>query len=83
MRAVRNFFLVARIDGRNTPVRGGPRGKDGGLLLTLYQRDEGRVREALNIICTACQDGSLRLRVEPALQSTIMEDGSVWIDTTR
>jgi len=83
MRIVRNFFLVARIDGRTTLLRGGPRRKEGGLHLTLYQRDSGRVAESLTIICTACADGTLRVRVEPALQSVLMDDGTLWIDTRR
>jgi hypothetical protein len=82
-RAVRNFFVKARVDGRDSLIQGGPRKKNGGLHLTLYQRSDGRIATALEIICTACSDGTLRIRVKPLLPFSSMEDGQVWIDTRR
>jgi len=81
-RVVRNFYVTARIDGQERLVRGGPRSKDGGLFLTVYQRTEGQIAKALTLICTAC-DGTLRLRVEPVLPFSRKKDGSLWIDTKR
>jgi hypothetical protein len=66
-RVVRNFWLEADVDGRRTPVTGGPRGKDGGITLRVYQRLGGAVRTALRVECRACYDGTLHLTVTPAL----------------
>lgn len=82
-RVVRNFWIEARVDGRNALLQGGPGAKDGGLFLKLFQRDEGSIAASLKIICTACADGTLRIRVEPKLPFSRMEDGSLWIDTRR
>lgn len=49
--AVRNFWIEVDIDGRKTPLCGGPRRKDGGMDVSLYQRDEGNVELALHIRC--------------------------------
>ena len=40
-RVVRNFWLEADVDGRVSTVAGGPRGKDGGITLRIYQRSGG------------------------------------------
>jgi hypothetical protein len=82
-RVVRNFWIAARIDGRSNLACGGPRRKDGGLYLTVYQRNDGCIAAALKIICTACSDGTLRIRVEPLLPFSRMKDGALWIDTRR
>ena len=37
--AVRNFYLKANIDGYKTMLKGGPRRKDGGMEVTILQRD--------------------------------------------
>lgn len=66
-RVVRNFWLSADVDGRTSTVTGGPRGKDGGITLRVYQRDSGAVMTALRIECLAFCDGTLRVEVEPAL----------------
>ncbi len=43
--AIRNFWIEARIDGRKTVLKGGPRGKDEGFEIDIYQRSSGdRVR---------------------------------------
>lgn len=60
--AVRNFYLEANIDGRATKLGGGPKAKDGGMRVHLYQRDEGSITEALEIEC--CEwNGKLILQV--------------------
>ena len=66
-RVVRNFWLEADVDGRRSLVTGGPRGKDGGITLRIYQRSGGEVRTALRVECHACRDGTLCLDVKPAL----------------
>jgi hypothetical protein len=62
-RNVRNFWIQTQIDGRNSSIGAGPVRKDGGFDLTVYQRDAGEVRTALEIIGRAHDDGSLLLRV--------------------
>ena len=51
--AVRNFWVEADIDGRSTMLGGGPRAKDGGMDITIYQRDEGGIKQAFTIHCRA------------------------------
>ena len=51
--AVRNFWIDADIDGRATMLGGGPRSKDGGMDITIYQRDEGGIKRAFTINCRA------------------------------
>lgn len=48
---LRNFWLEARIDGRKTELTGGPRAKEGGISLTIYQRENGSKTEAVKINC--------------------------------
>lgn len=62
--AVRNFWIEAEIDGRQTALAGGPRSKDGGMTVTIYQRDKGGITEAVNIICEE-RDGELRTLIQP------------------
>lgn len=52
-RTVRNFWLSANVDGRQSPVQGGPRAYDGGITIRLYQRSGGEVRTALCVYCLA------------------------------
>ena len=56
--AVRNFYVKANIDGRETELAGGPRNKDGGMSITLYQRDKGAITEVIRINCFE-EDGQL------------------------
>lgn len=58
--AVRNFWIDADIDGRKTMLSGGPRAKDGGMLVNIYQRDDGGIHRALRIECMECGDGTLK-----------------------
>jgi hypothetical protein len=73
-RCVRNFWLEARIDGRQTWLSGGPRARDGGLYLTLYQRSSGVVEAALRVNCRADSNGGLLVNVYPCLPLA-SEDG--------
>lgn len=56
--AVRNFWVEASIDGRRTELAGSPASKDGGMGVTIYQRKNGRIEEA---VCVSCymDDGRL------------------------
>ena len=61
--AIRNFWLDARIDGRETNLAAGPSEKEGGFTLTIYQREQGSVTTPLVIRGKALPDGRLRLTV--------------------
>ena len=83
-RVVRNFWVAGEVDGRRTRIRGGPRRRDGGVSLTLYQRADGEVATALKVHCIACADGTLCLEVEPVLPFTFVpRDGRLRIETRR
>jgi len=83
-RVVRNFWVAGEVDGRRTRIGGGPRARDGGVSLTLYQRDNGEVAVALKVHCMACTDGTLRLEVEPVLPFIfVTTDGRLRIETRR
>jgi len=49
--AVRNFWVEADIDGYNSTPAGGPRRKDGGMDITVYQREDGGIKTAVQIFC--------------------------------
>ncbi len=83
-RVVRNFFVRGEVDGRRSKISGGPRARDGGLTLTLYQRDGGEVELALKVHCFACSNGTLRLEVVPALPWKFADsNGKLHIETKR
>ena len=52
--AIRNFWISANIDGRETDLEGGPRAKDGGMEVTINQRKNGTISTALTITCCKC-----------------------------
>lgn len=49
--AVRNFWVDANIDGRKTELSGGPASKEGGMRITIKQREEGSIVTALRVYC--------------------------------
>ena len=49
--AVRNFYVEANIDGRQTLLGGGPASKTGEMTVRLYQRDAGEIADCLLIEC--------------------------------
>jgi hypothetical protein len=49
--ATRNFWIKAEIDGRETPLAGGPRSKDGGMDVTLLVREDGGISDGVRIAC--------------------------------
>ena len=62
-RVVRNFWIDLDVDGRQTMIGTGPKRHNGGLKLTLYQRNEGSVDKALAIDCCWGRDGQLHTLV--------------------
>ena len=60
--AVRNFWVEADIDGRKTVLSGGPKAKDGGMYINIYQREEGGIVQAARIRCVE-QDGRLATEI--------------------
>ncbi len=57
--AVRNFWVDADVDGRQTMLGSGHRAKDGGMEVTIYQRDDGSISTALRIACRVNWRGQL------------------------
>lgn len=60
---VRNYWLEAKIDGRQTTLSGGPLSREGGFELTVYMRDEGEVTKPLRVRGYAGEGGKLTLHV--------------------
>lgn len=59
-RVVRNFWINADVDGRS-PLKGGPKSKDGGISIEVLIRDGGSVSKGLSIEGIAKDDGTLEL----------------------
>ena len=53
---VRPFFIDAKIEGRQTPLRGGPKRKDGDVTIDIYQRDDGEITKPFRIHQYTTQD---------------------------
>lgn len=49
--AVRNFYVEADIDGRQTMLGGGPRNKEDGMKVCIYQRVDGGISDPVKIVC--------------------------------
>jgi len=81
---VRNFWIEGNIDGRKTEMSGGPRTKDGGFSLNIYQRDAGGIVKALRIEGGADDAGNLSLVVVPVEKDPYVENtGYLKITTQR
>jgi len=50
--AMRNFWLEANVEGRQTKIAGGPQRKDGSMTITLYMRNGGESENVIEIDCT-------------------------------
>jgi len=61
---LRNFYIECEIDGRKRRLTDGPRAKDGGFSLTIYQRSNGKKIEALNIRGYVPDEGKLVLELK-------------------
>ena len=56
--AVRNFYVEAAIDGRATGLGSGPRAKDGGMQVRIYQRSNGDITNPVYITGWVAENGS-------------------------
>lgn len=63
-RVVRNYWIEVEIDGYENTIKGGPRNKDGGLEVTLYQRDGGNISTAVTISSYVNKYGVLVTKVK-------------------
>lgn len=50
---VRNFYVNGTVDGRKTAITGGSSRKDGGMRLTLTQRNNGAIEKCISVECWA------------------------------
>jgi len=57
-RNVRNFWIDLDVDGRDSRVGTGPRGKSGGFFANIYIRNQGRVERAFCVSGSPGSDGS-------------------------
>ena len=60
---MRNFYMNAKVDGRKTPITGGPRNKDGAMFITLYQKEKGESVEILKVVSSVLPNGKLRTSI--------------------
>jgi len=63
MRRVRNFWIEVRIDGRKTPLRGGPMSKDGGFTLSILGKGPHATIPLAGMVGT-CENGAIVLKVD-------------------
>ena len=74
--AVRNFYVEANIDGRQTTLGGGPKSKTGEMTVRLYQRDEGVITDALLNECRE-RDGNLITEVYDSKHKLVFSYGTM------
>ena len=60
---MRNFYVDCDIDGRKTPVSGGPRSRDGEMNITVMQRNCGESFTAFTLRSHVLDDGRLCTKV--------------------
>ena len=60
---MRNFYMEAKVDGRKTLLKGGPRNKDGGMFITFYQKEKGESVEVLKVVSSVLPNGNLRTAI--------------------
>lgn len=81
---IRNFWIDGDVDGRATPVEGGPRNKAGGFSMTVYVRDEGGIETGVRMSGRVNGDGDLVLDVSPGSAGQITpRDGGGFTMVTR
>ena len=51
--AVRNWWVRTSVDGRKTSVEFGPRARDGGFFMSIFQREKGGIGSPLFVRATA------------------------------
>ena len=72
-RVVRNFFIKGQVDGVQKHIGTGPKGKEGGMTVSIYMRSDGMVMPALEIEGYAYDDGRLSLTVKNGVGKIIHE----------
>lgn len=50
---VRNFYIKGTVDGRKTDITGGSSRRNGGMRLTLTQRNNNDIKKCVSIECWA------------------------------
>ncbi|MDD3039693.1 hypothetical protein [Bacteroides sp.] len=70
--AVRNFWVEASIDGRESKVAGGPRAKTDGMTTTIYQRDNGEIVTAFKIVSRVNSKGKLLSEVHDSNNKLVL-----------
>lgn len=63
-RNVRNFWIEVDVDGRKTVIKTGPRSKNGGMTIRLYQRHKGAIGKALLEVVSTCSNDILETVVD-------------------
>lgn len=81
--AMRNWWIVVEIDGRTTTLKGGPRSKEGGFTLTVYQRDKGESIPVVDVEGIALGGGRLKLKIDPRVTMMRHGDMSLYRTTDR
>ena len=71
--AIRNFWVEGDIDGRETTLSGGPRASNGGMDVTIKQRDKNSIVVAVRISCRRRDDGLLVTSVRDKDNNPIVE----------
>lgn len=61
---MRNFWVNANIDGRASPLTGGPIRKDGGFNEKVYMLQNGEAMQVVEIDGRVSRDGTLYLEVK-------------------
>ena len=61
--AIRNFWMEANVDGRDTAITGGTKSKDGGMSIKIHIRNKGGSQRALTIYCMVNNEGKLQIDV--------------------
>ena len=56
-RNVRNFWIDAQIDGRESRLTGGPSAKDGGMYVKILFRENGQISNRSIVLDCVCGDG--------------------------
>lgn len=68
---LRNWWIRAEVDDRQTPLEFGPAEKDGGFTLGIHQRDKGRSTLVATIVGYVKGDGSLELKITGRESNTL------------
>lgn len=61
--AIQNFWIEVKIDGKKEILKGGPKSKDNGFSLSIFQRQDGRVIKVITITGLAFEDETLETNI--------------------